>query len=463
MNQKEHYHFIGIGGIGMSGLARLLLNQNVSVTGSDVAFSPVVENLIQAGAVVYRGQSAENISADAKIVYSSDIKEDNPEYQAALRLQCTMLHRADLLAELIQDKQALAVAGTHGKTTTSALLATVLVDAGLDPSFAIGGMLPAFQSNARFGQGALFALEADESDRTFLKYHPFGAIVTNIDNDHLNNYEGSETLLIEAFRVFMTQVQSAQHLFWCGDDVHLTSLNKPGQRYGFGATCEWKVTAMQQSEFRMFFDLTHQEQTYRQIELALVGRHNVLNAAAVFGLALTLGVPEASIRHTFQTFKGVLRRCERKGEFNGILFLDDYAHHPTEIQTTLQGIRQAIGTRRLIAVFQPHRYSRTKDCLGLYGPIFQDADELLLTDIYAAGEVPIPHLSHEFIQQEIQEASTVSCRYVPRSALSHYLSEVVQPSDVVVTLGAGDVTKVALETLTLLEKQQPCYSRERRT
>lgn len=463
MSQTKHYHFIGIGGIGMSGLARLLLSQNIPVTGSDVAFSPVVENLIQAGAIIHRGQAAENISAQAKVVYSSDIKENNPEYQAALRLQCALLHRSDLLAELIQGKQALAVAGTHGKTTTSALLATVLVDAGLDPSFAIGGMLPAFQSNAKFGRGEIFALEADESDRTFLKYHPFGAIVTNIDNDHLNNYEGSETLLIEAFRTFMTQVQSAPHLFWCGDDAHLVNLNIPGQRYGFGASCEWKITAMRQKEFHMFFDLEHQGHFYRDIEIALAGRHNVLNAAAVFALALTLGVSETSIRHTFQTFKGVLRRCERKGELDDILFLDDYAHHPTEIQTTLQGIRQAIGKRRLIAVFQPHRYSRTKDCLGLYGPIFQDADELLLTDIYAAGETPIPHLTHEVIQQEIQEASTVNCHYVPRSALSHYLSELVQPTDVVVTLGAGDVTKVASETLTLLEKQQPCYAKECRT
>ncbi len=453
MSQTKHYHFIGIGGIGMSGLARLLLSQNIPVTGSDVAFNPVIEGLIQAGAIIHRGQAAENISAQAKVVYSSDIKENNPEYQAALRLQCALLHRSDLLAELIQGKQALAVAGTHGKTTTSALLATVLVDAGVDPSFAIGGMLPAFQSNARFGRGNIFALEADESDRTFLKYHPFGAIVTNIDNDHLNNYEGSETLLIEAFRTFMTQVQSASHLFWCGDDVRLANLNFPGQRYGFGDSCEWKITAMHQKGFHLFFDLEHQGHCYRDIEIALAGRHNVLNAAAVFGLALTLGIPEASIRHTFQTFKGVLRRCERKGEFKDILFLDDYAHHPTEIQTTLQGIRQAIGQRRLIAVFQPHRYTRTQDCLGLYGPIFQDVDELLLTDIYAAGEAPIPHLTHEVIQQEIQEASTVNCHYVPRSALGHYLSELVQPTDVVVTLGAGDVTKVASETLTLLEKQ----------
>ncbi len=450
---KDHYHFIGIGGIGMSGLARLLLRKNFIVTGSDVAFNPTIESLVQDGAVVYRGQAANNVSADAKVIYSTDIRLDNPEYQAAVKMQCALLHRSDLLGELLQGSCSLAVAGTHGKTTTSSLLATVLVDAGLDPSFAIGGMLPAFQSNARLGQGDLFVFEADESDRTFLKYHPFGAIVTNIDNDHLNNYQGSETLLVEAFQLFMSQVQSIEHLFWCGDNAFLKQLNMPGQCYGFQEDCEWKIVSSRQIEFLTVFDLEHHGNLYSAIELALIGRHNILNAAAVFGLSMTLGISEASIRQAFKTFKGVLRRCEYKGTCKGVLFLDDYAHHPTEIETTLQGIRLAIGCKRLIALFQPHRYSRTQDCLGLYGTIFNDADEVIITDIYGAGEAPIPHLSHSLIQQEIQTASPVSCHYVPRSALSHYLSQYLQPNDVVVTLGAGDISKVGPETLFMLEQK----------
>ena len=451
------YHFIGIGGIGMSGLARLLLSQNITVTGSDIAFNAVIEGLIKEGAVIHKKQVAENISPQAKVVYTSDIKTDNPEYQAALKMQCALLHRADLLAELLKGHKSLAVAGTHGKTTTSSLLATVLVDAGLDPSFAIGGMFPAFQSNARFGRGDYFAFEADESDRSFLKYSPFGAIVTNIDNDHLNNYEGSFALLVESFKLFMSQVQSSRHLFWCRDDDYLTQLHFPGQSYGFHSNSDWKITSMQQEGFKIIFDLEHQGNLYSQIECALTGRHNVLNAAAVFGLAWTLGVSEISIRQAFKTFKGVLRRCENKGTCHDVHFLDDYAHHPTEIQTTLLGIRQAIGSKRLIAVFQPHRYSRTQDCLGSYGTIFDAADEVLITDIYGAGEMPIPHLSHALIQQEIEQHSTVSCRYVPRSALSHFLSQFVQPSDVVVTLGAGDITKLSSETLVLLEKQQQLF------
>lgn len=449
----DSYHFIGIGGIGMSGLAHLLLSQKLSVTGSDISFNPIIENLIKEGAVIHRGQAAENISPHTKVVYSSDIKSDNPEYEAAIKMHCPLLHRADLLAEILKKFRSLAVAGTHGKTTTSSLLATVLVEAGLDPSFAVGGMLPAFQRNARLGTGDLFAFEADESDRSFLKYYPFGAIITNIDNDHLINYEGNIRQLVEAFKTFMEQVQSSQHLFWCREDAYLSQLHMPGQSYGFHSASDWKIVALHQEGFQIFFDLEHQGHIYSQIELALIGRHNVLNAAAVFGLAITLGVSEASIRQTFKTFQGVLRRCERKGVFNDILFLDDYAHHPTEIQTTLQGIRQAIGAKRLIAVFQPHRYSRTQDCLGQYGKIFEAANELIVTDIYGAGEIPIPSISPLLIQEEIAQHSNVSCQYVPRTALSHYLSQLVQPHDVIVTLGAGDITKVSNETLSLLEKQ----------
>lgn len=456
---KEIYHFIGIGGIGMSGLARLLLSRNAKVSGSDIALNPVIEELVKGGAVIHKGQAAENIPLHANVVYSSDIKIDNPEYQGALKMQCPLLHRADLLAKLLEGHKALAVAGTHGKTTTSSLLATVLVDAEFDPSFAIGGILPAFRSNARFGKGEIFAFESDESDRSFLKYHPFGAIVTNIDNDHLNNYEGNFDLLVDNFKIFMSQVQSSHHLFWCRDDSHLSHLNFPGQTYGVHPNSDWRVTSIHQEGFRVCFDLKHQNHLYSNIELPLTGHHNALNGAAVFGLARTLGIPEEVIRQSLKNFKGVLRRCENKGEYNGIQFLDDYAHHPTEIQTTLHGIRQAIGKRRLVAVFQPHRYSRTKDCLGSYGTIFDVVDQLILTDIYGGGETPIPNLSHLQIQQEIEQKSNVACQYVSRSALTHFLSEFVQPLDVVVTLGAGDVTKLSGEVLVRLEKERCVHGR----
>ncbi|MFI0434255.1 MAG: UDP-N-acetylmuramate--L-alanine ligase [Parachlamydiaceae bacterium] len=450
---KEAYHFIGIGGIGMSGLARMLLRQGMTVTGSDIAFNWVIENLTKEGAVIYKGHAEEHIHPPTHVIYTSDIKPDNPEYLAAIKMGCPIWHRADLLAYLLKGSQGLAVAGTHGKTTTSSLLATVLVEAEMDPSFVIGGILPAFQSNCRLGQGKLFAFEADESDRSFLKYHPFGAIITNIDHDHLNAYHGNFRLLIENFRQFMLQVQSPAHLFWCRDDQYLRDLHLQGQTYGFHPESDWRILTMNQEGFRTSFDIEHQKQLHPGIELPLIGRHNVLNAAAVFGLALSLGLPEEKIRQGLKTFKGVLRRCEDKGICQQIQFLDDYAHHPTEVQTTLEGIRQAIDSRRLIAIFQPHRYTRTYDCLGSYGTIFEAVDEVIVTDIYGGGEAPIAHLSHEQILNEIAQHSDVSCRYISRPALSHFLSEFSRPGDVIVTLGAGNITHVSAETMVMLEKR----------
>jgi UDP-N-acetylmuramate--alanine ligase len=451
---KEKYHFIGIGGIGMSALARILLQKGYSVSGSDIAITPLIESMIKQGAIVHKGQSEDNISSDLIVVYSSDIKGNNPEYRAAIEKKCTMLHRADLLAKLVSEQQSLAVAGTHGKTTTSALLAAVLVESGGDPSFAIGGVLPQFQTNSRYGTGRYFAFEADESDQSFLKYHPFGAIVTNIDHDHLSNYEGDPHNLIQAFQRFMHQVQNEDHLFWCSEDLHLRELNLAGQSYGRGEECRWRALNIRQEGFKSFFDIRNGQHLFENIELSLIGLHNALNATGVFAMALTLGIAEEKIRHAFKAFQGVQRRCEKRGNFNRMLFLDDYAHHPTEIQTTLEGIRRAIGEKRLVVAFQPHRYSRTLECQGLFGPGFVNADAVFITDVFAAGEEPILSISGENVMKEVKDSLKAPCHYVPRTALSHQLSRFLQPDDVVVTLGAGDITKVSSEILILLENLQ---------
>jgi UDP-N-acetylmuramate--alanine ligase len=450
MTQK--YHFIGIGGIGMSGLARLLLSRNIPVSGSDLAITNTVESLIQEGAVIRKGHAPENIPPQSIVVYTSDIRDDNPEFQAAIQRKLPMLHRSDLLATLLEGHKALAVAGTHGKTSTTALLASVLIHAGLDPSFAVGGIVSGIRSNAKLGKGEFFPFEADESDRSFLKFHPFGAIVTNIDQDHLCAYNGRFVELVDAFKIFASQVKSSKHFFWCCDDPNLQELGLKGQSYGWSEKSDWKLIGFQQKGFSSYFDLEHEGSDYTQIKLALSGKHNVLNAAGVFGLALTLGIPESKVREAFENFQGVQRRCERKGEMSGVEFWDDYAHHPVEIKATLKGIKEAIYPRRLIAVFQPHRYSRTKNCIGQYGMIFDDADEVIVTDIYAAGEQPISGISHSLIVDEVNSHSTVPCRYVCRSALNHYLSEFVRPYDTVVTLGAGDITKLGLGIISLLEK-----------
>jgi UDP-N-acetylmuramate--alanine ligase len=435
-------HFIGIGGIGMSGLARLMLKRNINVTGSDIAENVVTRDLSKNGAKIHIGHSSTYITPDLAIVYSTDIKESNVEYQAALQMKCKMLHRSDLLKLLMDGKKSLAVTGTHGKTTTTSILTTVLKVGNVDPSFAVGGIIPQYGSNAGHGEGEYFVAEADESDGTFVKYKPFGAIVTNIGLDHLNHFK-SESALIAEFELFLKDVRSKEHLFWCGDDARLQKIAKEGISYGFNEQCQLRVSQFGQQGWCCFFDIDFEGKHYSRIELPLVGRHNALNASAVFGLAIHLGISEGLIRKGLLAFEGVGRRAEKKGEHQNVLILDDYAHFPTEIEATLKGIREAIGERRLIAVFQPHRYTRTRDCLGLYGDIFNEADELFVTDIYGGSETPIPGVTIEKVIEDIRRPSI----YASRENLVEALAKFVRPHDVVVTLGAGDVTNVGNELL----------------
>lgn len=452
------YYLIGIGGIGMSALAKLLLSRQDRVSGSDLIFNPTIEQLIAAGATIRRGNTNRTFSAGVKVIYSSDISPDNPELQAAKEQGCILMHRSELLNELAVPKYSLAVAGTHGKTTTSALLSAVLMEADYDPSFAIGGVVQQFKTNARAGHGPHFVFEADESDGTFLRYAPCGAILTNIDADHLVHYQGSLSLLTDAFGRFAAQLAPGGPLFWCRDDARLTALALPGQSYGFSPDADWRLSHVRQIGFHVVFDLEGEASAFHNVELSLVGAHNALNGAAVFAMGHYLGLSETQLRKGLSRFRGVMRRCEKKGEVNAILFLDDYAHHPTEIAVTLAGIRRAVGARRLIAFFQPHRYSRTRDCLKMFGEVFNAADEVIITDIYGAGETPIAGLSHENVLQEIASASAVSCQYVPRSAASRFLQQFACPGDVVVTLGAGDVTQVAGETLLRFSNRENTFS-----
>lgn len=446
-------HFIGIGGIGMSGLARILLSKKEHVSGSDLASNYVTEGLIKAGAKIFVGHSPQNISSDMTVIYTSDIKHDNPEFRAAQSMECTMLHRSDLLVQLMKGYNTLAVAGTHGKTTTTALLTAVLMEGGLDPSFAVGGMLPQFHANAGHGTGEYFVAEADESDGTFLKYNPWGAIVTNIDDDHMDYYKTSENL-DNAFKTYMEKV-SSNRLFWCGDDVRLSQLNPGGISYGFGRQNTLVLSKYRQEGWKIFFNVDFKGRHYENIAVSLTGRHNALNAGAVFGLALTVGISEKNIRQALLHFKGVMRRCEHKGESHGVLVVDDYAHHPTEVKVTLKAVREAVQEKRLIAVFQPHRYSRTEACLGTYGNCFDEADEVIVTDIYGAGEPPLPGLSSLQIVQEIKSKSNIPCRYVPRNNLLKELEIVLRPFDVVITLGAGDITRLGLELLSHMKSHPP--------
>ncbi len=437
-------HFIGIGGIGMSGLARLLLKEKIAVSGSDCRESDLTLALANEGARIATSHSADNIPSDAAVIVSSSIGADNIELQEAKKKGCPLWHRSDLLQHLMATKKTLAVAGTHGKTTTSALMTHMLKEAALDPTFMVGGIVANLGVNSAKGEGDYFVAEADESDGTFVKYSPFGAIVTNLGSDHLEHY-GSDSALIDSFRRFIQGVQSKDHLVWCGDDMRLRALDPPGRSYGFEGA-DILISNYKQNGWSITFDVTFDRITYPDIFLPCVGRHSALNGAAVFALGVILGVDEGAIRRAFQTFEGVRRRLEKKGEVSGVLFLDDYAHHPTEIAATLSGIRSAVGKRRVIALFQPHRYSRIAHCMDGLASSFDEAYRVYVTDIYSAGEAPIEGVSQESLLKTI-----------PRSAPFDEACFVDQlrPHDVVVTLGAGDITHFGQRAIARLKQNPP--------
>ncbi len=442
---REKYHFIGIGGIGMSALAQILLDKHLPVSGSDLSLNETTEKLKSKGAYVHKGHSEHHISEHDTVIFNSQIQKENPEYSAALQLKRPLLHRSELLAQLMRGYQTLAVSGTHGKTTTSSLLTNVLIEAGLDPTFALGGLLAG--TNGRLGKGSYFVAEADESDGSFLNYTPSGAIVTNIEAEHLDYYK-TESALEDAFRQFFAKVKHENLLFYCGDDEKLALLsNQKGVSYGFGAQNALKIERFKQKEWSIQFDLHFEGKTYSEITVSVIGTHNALNAAAVFGLSLRLGIPEEKIRLALKHFPGVARRAEKKGGTGGILFLDDYAHHPTEILTTIKAVKDAVKERRLVVVFQPHRYSRVKELFEDFCTSFDLADFLLVTDIYSAQEQPIEGLNGELLAENIQKFSTVPTSYAARENLCENLKIILRPHDVVLTLGAGDINRLHSELL----------------
>lgn len=460
-HEHKHYHFIGIGGVGMSALARLLLNQGMSVSGSDCTPNAITEALSKDGATIYSGHAATQVPPHAVVVYSSDILKGNCEWQEASQNPNRLLHRSHLLAQLMHAKRPLTVTGTHGKTTTSALLSWVLTQAQRHPSFAIGGFFKDTMQNSAYGTGEEFIAEADESDGSFLHYHSFGSIVTNVDADHLP-YFGSIKNIQEAFAQFMRQVQNPDLLFWCMDDEGLREMAIAGQipagrSYGWHPDALLKGADYVQEGWNSFFSVEFQGKTYRNVCVSLPGRHGALNALAVFGMACSLGIDEACIRKALASFPGVDRRFSLRGEVGSILIVDDYAHHPVEIRSALEAISKAVEGRRLVVVYQPHRYTRARDCLGTYQGqgIFDAADCVLVTDIYAAGEPIIEGISNHSIVQEVSEGfSGLTCEAVTRENLEDRLFDLLRPHDVVVCLGAGNISALSHQLSSLL-KQRP--------
>lgn len=444
-------HFVGIGGIGMSGLASLLTRHGVEVTGSDLVNNKMTDMLAKSGVKIHQGHSADHVKDGMTIIYSSSIDEQNPEFQQAKKLNCPILHRSDLLNILMQDQKSLAVTGTHGKTTTTSLLAHVLESAGEDPSYIVGGVLRNYNTNAKEGGGVYLVAEADESDGSFLKYAPEGAIITGIDNDHMDFYKNKKKLFA-AFEQFACQVKEKKLLIGYGDSKELKKMvNKfGGSTYGFGEKNDAVIKTVARDAHRQYITFEWEGKTYEQVELSIIGPHNALNALAVFMLATRIGIAEDKIREAFISFEGVKRRCEKKGEINGITFIDDYAHHPSAVRVTLRTIRAHYPGGSIIAVFQPHRFSRMKHCMKDFTGVFLAADKVILTDIYASGEKPIKGVSIEKIAEAIGPSS-----YCPRARLPTVLAEKLRPGDVVVTFGAGDITKLTDEIFDIYKSEPP--------
>ncbi len=447
------FHFIGLGGIGMSALARVLLQRGCKVQGSDASGSSLLAQLEKEGAKVRVGHSADWIDRGMAVVYSTDIKESNVELIKARELGLPLFHRSAMLDCLMEGKKSLLVTGTHGKTTTTALLSAALCEAGWDPSFVIGGILRSMNANGKAGKGEFFVAEADESDGSFLRTAGYGAIVTNLEDEHMN-YWGSEERLDDGFRKFFDQTEKGEHLFWCCDDARLAKVAKKGISYGFSETAELHVMNYRQAERGIAFDLSWRGKDYKGIELSLFGRHNALNGSAVFGLGLSLGVSEQSLREAFCNFSGTLRRLECKGEAGGVTLYDDYGHHPTEIAATLKALRERVRDRRLCVVFQPHRYTRVRDLFNEFLDCFEDADSVILTDIYSAGEAPIEGASTENLFERMRQKLGRKLQFIPRQELEAGIAQIVKDKDVVLTIGAGDVTRAGLPILEILKNKK---------
>jgi UDP-N-acetylmuramate--alanine ligase len=446
-------HFVGIGGIGMSGIAEVLANLGYVVSGSDHRESPVTERLRALGIQVQLGHDAEHIEGAQVVVISSAVKGDNPEVIAAHAAKIPVIPRGEMLAELMRMKIGIAVSGSHGKTTTTSMIAQVLTHGGLDPTIVIGGRLGILGSNAKLGKSSYLVAEADESDGSFLMLNPSLAVITNIDREHLDHYRDIEEIR-EAFTTFANKIPFHGSVFICMDDANVAqvrpNLKRQVRTYGFNRQVDFRATDLRQDAFRTTFKVNAFGEELGEFELGVPGSHMVLNALAAIGIALELDIPVAVIRESLADFTGADRRFSRKGEKNGVLVVDDYGHHPTEVAATLKAARAGFPDKRIVAAFQPHRYTRTQALLEEFGRAFYDADAVLITDIYAAGEHPIPGITGLTLVDSLLAHGQREVHHVPKvEDLPQILEDFTRDGDLVITLGAGSITQVGPQFLAL--------------
>jgi UDP-N-acetylmuramate--alanine ligase len=459
----QRIHFVGIGGIGMSGIAEVLLNLGYKVSGSDLKNSPVTQRLAGLGAMIFEGHGAENVSGAEVVVTSSAISAENPEVARAHELHIPVIQRAEMLAELMRLKYGIAIAGMHGKTTTTSMVAAVLAAGGLDPTVVVGGRVDAMGSNARLGKSQYLVAEADESDRSFLKLSPILSVVTNIDREHMDCYRNMRDVK-KTFIEFMDRVPFYGMIVACNDDPLLRRLLPEVQRrtvtYGTKRGSDFLIKPQETtqrsngdsrplSRFRVSFE----EKDLGEFTLHVPGLHNVLNATAAIAVGIGLDVGVDAIRTALDQFRGVDRRFQLRGVVAGVSVIDDYGHHPTEIKATLAAARQC-GFRKVHVIFQPHRYTRTRDLMEEFASAFSDADSLFVLDIYAASEKPIEGINSESLAQKIREKTVKVGRYASSAAQAiEAAAAVAEEGDMILTLGAGSVSQLGPMILERLRQR----------
>jgi len=446
-------HFVGIGGAGMGGIAEVLLNLGYQVSGSDLRENAVTRRLVVLGARVLIGHDASHVDGCDVVVVSSAVDEQNPEVKAARERRIPVVPRAEMLAEIMRFRYGIAVAGTHGKTTTTSLVASLLAEAGLDPTFVIGGLLNSANSHARLGSGRYLVAEADESDASFLYLQPMLAVVTNIDADHLSTYEGDFQRLRQTFVEFLHHLPFYGLAVLCLDDPNvrdvLPAITRQVRTYGIEAEdADIRAVNLRQDGVQMHFDIHQDEHEPLAVVLNLPGRHNVLNALAAVAVARELEVDDQSMQRALETFAGIGRRFQLNGELvvadGTVLFIDDYGHHPREISATLEAVRNGWPERRLVTVFQPHRYSRTRDLFEDFAQVLGNTDLLLISEVFAAGEEPITGADGRALCRAVRGRGRVDPVFVEDiETLPVVLKDVLQAGDLVLTLGAGSIGAVA--------------------
>ena len=455
MRRIQHMHFVGIGGAGMCGIAEVLKNQGYRVSGSDIKASKVTQNLESKGIQVYIGHSADNLTDTDVLVVSTAIDPENPEVKAAIERRIPVVRRAEMLGELMRYRHGIAVAGTHGKTTTTSLLTTMLAEENLDPTYVIGGQLNRTGVNAALGASRILVAEADESDASFLHLQPMAAIVTNIDADHMDTYGGSFEVLKDTFVQFLHLLPFYGLAVVCGDDANIREImpriGRPVLTYGFNDDNDIRAIDVVQEGMCSHFTVLRKEHEPLRVTINMPGLHNVLNALAAIGVASDEGVSDAAISRALEGFGGVGRRFQVQGEFalgdGTVKLVDDYGHHPKEVEATIKAARASHPDRRLVMLFQPHRYSRTRDCFDDFVEVLSQVDQLLLLEVYAAGEKAIVGADSRTLARSIRLRGQVEPILIDpvEGNLQNVLNSVLQGNDLLLTQGAGNVGAISLE------------------